>query len=151
MRGGRWISIFFATWAVLSALLVLFAGVALNLPFRKLSLPYLTYCACGIVLALALYWARRAYDRPKSGAMRLATVIFFFLQLFMLVMAFNAIYLDILRGTMTWKDYAFYILPGSALASITLYLFGRRKLEATKNEWHQVLKQDATTGRQNQL
>jgi len=53
----RWITIFFATWAVLSGLLVLLAGVALNLPFRKWLLPYLTYCACGIVLAPALYWA----------------------------------------------------------------------------------------------
>jgi len=146
----RWITIFFATWAVLSGLLVLLAGVALNLPFRKWLLPYLTYCACGIVLAPALYWARRAYDRPKSGAMRLAAVIFFFLQIFMLALAFNATNLGILRGTMTWRDYALFILPGSAVGSITVYLMGRRKLEATKNEWHRMLKPNAATGRQNQ-
>lgn len=128
----RWTSLFLVSYGVGQAILVVLAGLVLNLRTRGLLLPYLLLLWCGFVGASLIYWARQSYDRPKSGAIRFALAIFLFLNGYMGALLLSAVKLAILSTSSALNEYAPYILPTSALGSLVVYLMMRRRLEAIK-------------------
>lgn len=130
MNFGRWMSIALITYAAMDAIFVGLGGLALNLSFRSLWLPFGMFFLVGVLLTVLLYWTRQSYDRPKSCAMRLAFTIFSCSLTFMLALVFSAMRLSILSQSTALNDYAPYALPGSLVAATVVYLMARKKLQA---------------------
>ena len=65
--------------------------------------------------------------------MRFGLAIFGLLNLYMGALLVSAVKLAILSSASALNDYGPYILPGSALSSIVVYLMTRRQLEAHKS------------------
>jgi hypothetical protein len=126
----RWTSLFLASYGIGHAILVVLLGLALGLRARSLLLPYLLLLWCGFVGSCLIYWARRSYERPKSGAIRFALAVFLFLNLYLGALLLSAVKLAILSTGSALSDYAPYILLTSALGSAALYLMARMRLEA---------------------
>ena len=132
----RWNAIFLTTYAVAHATLVAIASLALNYSFgaRIWVVLYLPLMACGFVGSVLVYWARQSYDRPKPGAIRLALGILVFLNLYMGALLFGAVKLGALSSGNALNSYAPYILPGSILGSVGVYLAACRSLERSQSE-----------------
>jgi hypothetical protein len=133
MNLGRWTFVFFITYAVLETVFVGLAGLALNLSLRSLLLPYLMLLFCALVLAPLVHWALQSRDQPKSCAFRFALVIFVYLQLFSLAVAFNVVRLGIVSQAIILDDAAPCILVGSVITSVVVYVTARRRLEVVKD------------------
>jgi len=129
----RWISLSMASYGVTQAILVVLAGLALNLRHRRWLLPYFLLLGCGFVGATLVYWARKSYDRPKSGAIRFAAAVFLFSSLYMGALLVSVVKLGMLSSNSALNEYAPYVLPTSTLGSIAVYFMMRKKLEATKH------------------
>ena len=127
----KWISLFLAAYAVGHGFLLALAGLVLNLRIRSLLLPYLLLLWCGFVCAVLTYWARQSYGRPKSGAVRLALAVFLYMNLYMGALLVSVVKLGVLSRGNALYGYAPYILPGSALGSLGVYVTVRWRLEAT--------------------
>jgi hypothetical protein len=65
MSLAKWTLIFFATYAVVEAVFVGFAGLTLNISIRALLLPYLELLVCALVLAPVIYWVLQSRERPR--------------------------------------------------------------------------------------
>lgn len=126
----KWTLLFLLSYGVCHAILVALVGLALGLQVRGLLLSYFLLLWCGFIGASLIYWARRSYERPKSGAIRFAWAIFLFMNLYMGVLLVSAARVGMLSGRSALNDYAPYILPTSALASVAVYVMARRRLEA---------------------
>ena len=126
----RWTSLFLLSWGVGQGILVVLEGLILSLRARSLLLPYLLLLGCGFVGAALIYWARRSYDQPRSGAIRFTLATFLLLNLYMGVLVFSAYRLRLLSREAALYDYGRYILPVAALASVGVYAMARRRLEA---------------------
>lgn len=124
-----WTAVIFFGHAVGAAIFIGLAGLALNLPARRLLVPYTTLLYCGLVLSPLLYWARLSRERPKSCAIRLGIAMFLYLQVLMLALGFSTIRLGILSQTAALNDYAPFMVPFSALASIVIYVVTRQMLK----------------------
>lgn len=133
MNLGRWIFVFFITYAVLETVFVGLAGLALNISVRRLLLPYLMLLFCALVLAPLIHWVLQSRNQPKSCALRFALVIFFYLQLFSLVVAFNVLRLGIVSQAIILDDTAPCILVGSVITSVVVYVTARRRLEVARH------------------
>ncbi len=124
----RWVLAFLASYAVMGLIFVGLAGLAMNLFPGQLLLPYVMLLCSGLTAAVLTFWARQAYDRPKACAIRLALASFFGSNLFMLTVLVSVVKLGVLQES-TAYGYAPYILPGSALGAISVYVVARKKLE----------------------
>jgi hypothetical protein len=82
--------------------------------------------------------ARQSYERPKSGAKRLALALFFFLNGYMGVLVFSAFNLHLLSREAALYEYGPLILPVAALGSIAVYITARRSLEAVSRSTNAV-------------
>ena len=133
MSLARWIFTFFITYAVLEAVFVGLAGVALNIPVRSLLVPYLMLLFCVLVLAPLVRWSLGSRNQPRSCALRFALVIFLYLQLFSLVVAFNVVRLGIMSQAIILGDAAPCVLVGSVITSVVVYATARRQLEVAKH------------------
>jgi hypothetical protein len=87
---------------------------------------------CGFIASALLYWTRQSFDRPKSFAVRFALTIFFYMVLFMFVVAYSAAGAGILSQSTVLNDYAPFICLGAAITATTVYFMARKKLEAAK-------------------
>jgi len=125
---GIWTAVIFAGHAIGMAIAIGLAGVILSIPARNLLVPYTTLLYCGLVLSPLLYWARLSRERPKSCALRFGITIFLYLQVLMLALGFDTIRLGILSQAVVLSDYAPFMLPFSALASVLVYVFTRQAL-----------------------
>lgn len=132
MSLAKWTLIFFATYAVVEAVFVGFAGLTLNISVRDLLLPYLELLSCALVLAPVIHWVLQSRERPRSCAVRFALVIFFYLQLFSLVLTFNVVRLGIVSRATILDDTAPCILIGSVITSVVVYLSTRQRLEVAE-------------------
>lgn len=131
---GIWTAVILVGHAMGMAILIGIAGLILNIPARRLLVPYTTLLYCGLVLSPLLYWARLARQRPKSCAIRLAIAVFLYSQALMLALGFSAIRLDILSQKTALNEYAPFMVPFSALASIVLYIAARQMFESSHSE-----------------
>jgi hypothetical protein len=129
----RWNALFMASYGVGHAMLVVLAGLVLKIGARTCLALYLLLLGCGGVVSVLIYWARQSYDRPKSGSIRFALAIFFFLNLYMGVLLVSTVKLGILSRSSALDDYAPYIFLSSALGSIVVYAVVRRSLEASQS------------------
>ncbi len=132
----RWNVLFLTSYGVAHVALVILAGLAfnLNLGARTWLSLYFPLLACGFVGSVLIYWSRRSYDRPNSGAIRLASAVFIFLNLYMGILLFSIVKLGVLSRSDALNGYAPYILPSSILASIAVYVAARRSLQASQSE-----------------
>lgn len=124
----RWTSLFLVSYGLGQAILIVLAGVALDLRIQRLLLPFLLLLWCGFIGASLTYWARQSYERPKC-AIRFAVAIFLFLNLYMGVLVFSAYKVHLLSRDSALYDYGPYVLPGAALTSIVVYIMARRRLQ----------------------
>jgi hypothetical protein len=129
MSIGRWTLVFFITYAALETVFVGLAGLALNISVRSLLLPYLILLFCALALGPPVRWALQARNQPRSCARRFALVVFFYLQLFSLVVSLSVIKLGIVSRTIILDDTAPCILAGSLITSGVVYVSTRRRLE----------------------
>jgi hypothetical protein len=132
----RWNALFLTTYAVAHATLVALASLALNHKFGAgiWVVLFLPLMACGFVASVLIYWARQSYDRPKSGAIRLGLAILVFLNLYMGVLLFSAVKLGFLSSGDAVNSYAPYILPGSILGSVAVYMAASRSFTISQSE-----------------
>jgi hypothetical protein len=130
MGFARWTLIFTLGWAVCQAAFLVLVALAAGLRFRTLGVPYLLLVWSGYVGGVLIWWAHLSYERPRSGAVRLATAIFFFMDLYMGALVFAAYYVHLLSQQGALFGYGPYILPTAALGFITVYIMTRRRLEA---------------------
>lgn len=132
----RWNASFLAAYGTAHAILVFLAWLALGLNTggRIWLLLYLPLLACGFVGSVLIYWSRQSYERPKSGAIRLGLGILVFLDLYMGVLLFAAVKLGVLSSGDALNRYGPYVLPGSILGSIAVYVAARRTLEVSRSE-----------------
>lgn len=126
----RWTTLFLVSYGIGHAILVGLFGLVLGLRQRSLLLPYLLLLCCGFVSASLIYWARRPYERPKSGAVRFSLAIFLLLDLYLGVFVFSACWLQFISQDTALFDYGLYILPTAALSSIAAYLTVRYRLDS---------------------
>src|SRR5260370_28616921 len=127
---GIWTAVVFGGHAIGMAIFIGLAGLILNMPVRRLFVPYTMFLYCGLVLSPLLYWARLSRARPRSCAIRLGIGIFLYLQTLMLALGFSTIRLGILSQTTVIDDYAPFMVFFSALTSIALYVVARQMLKA---------------------
>ena len=132
----RWNALFLTSYAVGQAALVALARLALNHKFgaRIWVVLYLPLMWCGFVASVGIYWARLSYDRPKSGAIRLALAILVFLNLYLGVLLFSTVKLGFLSSDDAINNYAPYILPVSILASVAVYMAAKESLRVSQSE-----------------
>lgn len=130
---GKWTAVIFVGNAIGTAIFLGVAGVILDLPPRRLLIPYTMLLYCGLVLSPFLYWARLAREQPKSCAIRLAIAMFLYMQVLMLALGISTIRLGILSPTAVLNDYAPVMVPFTALASIAGYVITRQMLQARKS------------------
>lgn len=128
----RWTSLFLLSYGLVQAILAALVGLSAGLPARALLLPYVLLLLCGFLGACLIYWARRSYDRPKSGALRLALATFLFEILYIGCLLVSAINLALLSTRNALTGYVPYVLPMCALATLVVYKAARRKLESSK-------------------
>lgn len=134
MTFGRWMTVSLTTWAVGQAVFVALAGVVLNLAIRAWLLPYKLLFCCGFAGMALIYWARQSYHRPKPYALRFALAIFFFWNLYMGALLISTVKVAILSSRDAWTEYAPYIVPGSALGSIIVYVKMRKRFKAATDQ-----------------
>lgn len=128
----RWVLTFLAGWSAAEAVFIAGVGLATGTSVHRLWIPYLLLLVSGIVGGPLIYWARRAESTtPKAGACRFAFAIFLFLNCYMGALLLGAISLGLLSTAIARYSYAPYILPGSGLGSIAVYVMARQKLEST--------------------
>ena len=125
----RWTFTFLVPYGIGNTVLVALVGLALHLQPRSLLIPYVLLLWCGSVGAFVIYWARQSYERPRSGSIRFALAIFFFLNLYLFTLLFSAVTAGILTADSALLDYGPYILPASLLGSLVVYIVARRRLE----------------------
>jgi hypothetical protein len=90
---------------------------------------------CGFVASVGIYWARQSYNRPKSGAIRLALAILVFLNLYLGALLFSAVKFGFLSSDDAINNYAPYILPVSILGSVGVYMAAKESLNvSSRNE-----------------
>lgn len=126
----KWTTIFALGWAASQAAFLALVALALGLRIQTLGVPYLLLAWCGYVGGVLIYWAHSSYERPKSGAARLAAAIFFFMSLYMGALVFGAYRARLLTRDAAVYGYAPYILPTAVLGSIAVYFMARHRLEA---------------------
>lgn len=112
-----------------AAIFIGMAGIALDIPGRKLWAPYVALVCCGLVLSPLLYWARLARERPKTCAIRFGIAMFLYLQVVIVALGFSTIRLGILSLTTAINDYALFMLFLSVFASIMSYGIARQTLK----------------------
>ena len=127
---GIWTGVIFVGHAIGMAIFIGLAGLILSIPARRLLVPYTTLAYCGLVLSPLLYWARLARERPKSCAVRFGIAMFLYLQVLMLALGLGAIRLGIVSQAAALNDYAPFMIPFSALASVLVYIAARQMLKA---------------------
>jgi L-asparagine transporter-like permease len=127
---------FLTTYAIAHATLVALASLALNYRFEAgiWAVLYLPLMACGFVVSVLIYWARRSYERPKSGAIRLSLAILVFLNVYIGVLLFSAVKLGFVSNGDARNSYAPYILLGSILGSVAVYFAASRSLKLSQSE-----------------
>jgi len=125
-----WIAVILFGNAAGAAIFVAMAGVELDLPIRRLWIPYAALFDCGLVLAPLLYWAALSRERPKSCAIRSAIAMFLYIQTVMLALGFSTIKLGILSRNQIIDGYAPFMEAFSVIASILIYTVARRMLRA---------------------
>lgn len=129
----NWNLVFVATYGVLEAAFIAVVGLALNIPARSLLVPYLMLLFSVVLLAPCVRWVLQFRDKPKSCAIRFALVIFVYLQVFSLILAFNAVNLGIVSKAIIVDDSAPIAVIGSTIMSIGVYITVRRRLEGSDN------------------
>jgi hypothetical protein len=111
-----------------AAIIVGVAGLVLNLPPRRLLVPYAMFLGGGLVFAPFLYWARLSRARPKTFAIRSAIAMFVCVEAVVLAGVFSAIWLDILPLTQgLTEDLPFLVIA----AGVVMYLWMRQRVAAT--------------------
>ncbi len=130
---GKWTAVIFIGNAIGTAVFLGVAGVVLDLPPRRLLIPYTMLLCCGPVLSPCLYWARLAREKPKSFAIRSAIAMFLYFQVIMVALGISAIKLGILSQTAVLNDYAPVMVPFTALTSIVTYVVIRQMFKAKKS------------------
>jgi len=128
-----WTTVILFANAAGAAIFVALAGVALNLPFRRLWVPYTALCSCGLLLAPSLYWARLSRERPKSCAIRFAIAIFLYIQAVMVALGSSTIRLGILSQSEVVYDYAPFMEAFSVIVSIPIYVTARLMFKAPQS------------------
>ena len=134
-------SVNFGTWTAMvvvgnalgMATFVGLAGLVLSIPARRLLMPYATLVPCGFVLAPLLYWARLARERPKSCSIRLGIAMFLYFQAVILALGLDTLRLGIVSQAAALDDYALFLIPFSALASVLGSVVVRQMLEAHRS------------------
>jgi len=116
--------------AIGTAVFVGVAGAILDLPLRKLLIPYTMFLECGLVLSPFLYWARLAREKPRPYAIRSAIAMFSYTVDIMLALGISAIRLGILSQTELLNYYAPLMVPFPALASVAGYVTARQMFKA---------------------
>ena len=132
----KWNALFLASYGASHVILVVLAGLALNLNLGAKIWPDLFFpmLGCGFVGSALMYWSRQSYDQPKAGAIRLALAILVFLNLYLGILIVSALKLGILSSRDALNSYAPYILPTSILGSIAVYMVARRSLETSQSK-----------------
>ena len=132
----RWNALFLTGYAVIHAALVVLAWLALNhrVGARIWVVLYLPLMWCGFVASVLFYWARLSYDRPKSGAIRLALASLGFFNLYLGGLLFSAVKLGFLSSDDAINSYAPYILPVSILGSVGAYMAAKETLSVSQSE-----------------
>jgi hypothetical protein len=130
---GKWTAVIFVGNAMGTAFFLAVASVILELPPRKLLIPYTMLLCCGLVLSPFLYWARLAREQPKSCAIRFSIAIFLYMQVLGLALAIGTVRLGILSQMAVLNDYAPLMVPFTALASIVGYVITCQMLQARKS------------------
>ena len=123
---GTWIAVIFLSHAVGFAIFTGFVGLVMNIPARKLLVPYLMLAYCGFIFAPLLYWVRLSRNRPKTFAARSAVITFVYLQIVMLALGLGAIRLGILSAADAINGYGPFMLPFSAIVSVMVYFVMRQ-------------------------
>ncbi len=103
------------------------AGFVLNLPPRRLFIPYALFLSGGPVFAPLLYWARLSRARPKTFAIRGAIAMFVCVEAVVLATVFSAIWLGILSRTEALTEYLPFLVTAAGFVS---YLGMRQRVAA---------------------
>lgn len=127
---GKWTGVIFVGNALGTAIFLGVAGIILDLPPRKLLIPYTMFLCCGLVLSPFLYWARLAREQPKSFAIRSTIAMFVYIQVIMVALGISTVRLGILSQTAVLNDYAPVMVPFTALTSIVIYVVTRQMFKA---------------------
>ena len=123
----RWMLVSLAIYAVGLAILLGFIGLALNLSFRSLLLPYCLLLYALLMAAVFVYWARAIYVGSRSWAFRLGLAVFFSSLLFTSAVAISIYTLRIVSRQTIIVDFLPCILPSCALAAVAVYVALRRR------------------------
>ncbi len=114
------------------ATIVGLAGLILDLPARRLAVPYLVLLPSGAVLAPYLHFARLKRHRPRACALEFTIGFFSYLLALSAGLLFGAIWVDVLPLGEVLYDIVPPLLPTYVLLSVGIYFLTLQNLKDTQ-------------------
>ena len=132
MSAGRWVFRFTVAWMAMWLFTFGLVGFGLELPIRRLVIPWLVMSVSGVVMAFVTYWARSPVDQPPTVAAprRFAFLMLVLVTIVCGTMLWSAVMLGIVSRATAMSEYLpFFALP-SVVLPVSMYYYARRKVRA---------------------